>query len=66
MTRGDVYLGVGTTEVAGGGRTEPGDSMLLGSTDEWVGVDAPPGNLAGCGKTVGIGFPARRAPRPET
>ena len=36
-----VYLGVGTTEVEGGGRSEPGHFMLLGPTDEWVGVDQP-------------------------
>ena len=36
-----VYLGVGTTELEDGGRSEPGHFMLLGPTDEWVGPDEP-------------------------
>lgn len=37
-----VYIGVGTREAADGKRTDPvgGIFMLLGPTDEWVGVDA--------------------------
>jgi len=36
-----VYLGMGTREAEDGGRSEPGHFMLLGPTDEWVGVDNP-------------------------
>ena len=34
-----VYLGMGTTETEDGGRSEPGHFVLIGPTDEWVGVD---------------------------
>ena len=34
-----VYLGMGTTETEAGGRSEPGHFVLLGPTDDWVGVD---------------------------
>ena len=33
-----VYLGLGSTEAADGTRSEPGHFMLVGPTDEWVGV----------------------------
>lgn len=33
----DVYLGMGTTELANGERSEPGHFALYGPTDEWVG-----------------------------
>ena len=35
----DVFLGMGTTETEEGGRSEPGHFVLVGPTDEWVGVD---------------------------
>ncbi len=35
----DVFLGMGTTETEDGGRSEPGHFVLVGPTDEWVGVD---------------------------
>jgi len=34
-----VYLGVGTRKTPDGKRSEPGHFILLGPTDEWVGVD---------------------------
>ena len=33
-----VYLGLGSTETEDGGRSEPGHFILVGPTDEWVGV----------------------------
>ena len=35
----DVFLGMGTTEADDGSRSEPGHFVLIGPTDEWVGVD---------------------------
>ena len=35
----DVFLGMGTREAEDGGRSEPGHFVLVGPTDEWVGVD---------------------------
>ena len=35
----DVFLGMGSREAEDGGRTEPGHFVLVGPTDEWVGVD---------------------------
>jgi hypothetical protein len=34
-----VYLGLGTVLASGGKRGEPGHFVLIGPTDEWVGVD---------------------------
>jgi hypothetical protein len=33
-----VYLGLGSTETADGTRSDPGHFILIGPTDEWVGV----------------------------
>ena len=33
-----VYLGLGSTATEDGGRSEPGHFILVGPTDEWVGV----------------------------
>ena len=34
-----VYLGLGAAKAPDGGRTAPGHFVLVGPTDEWVGVD---------------------------
>ena len=34
-----VYLGVGTTKKADGGRTAPGHFVLMGPVNQWAGVD---------------------------
>lgn len=35
----DIFLGMGTREAEDGGRSEPGHFVLIGPTDDWVGVD---------------------------
>ena len=35
----DIFLGMGTREAENGGRSEPGHFVLIGPTDDWVGVD---------------------------
>ena len=35
-----IYIGMGTTELSDGKRSEPGHFILTGPTDSWIGVDA--------------------------
>lgn len=35
----DIFLGMGTREAENGGRSQPGHFVLIGPTDDWVGVD---------------------------
>lgn len=42
----DVFLGMGTREAEDGGRSQPGHFVLVGPTDEWVGVDDPAPRVA--------------------
>lgn len=37
----NIYLGMGTTELADGSRSQPGHFVLVGPTDNWVGVPDP-------------------------
>ena len=40
----NVYLGMGTTENEDGSRSAPGHFVLIGPTDEWVGVGGDTSN----------------------
>ena len=34
-----IYIGMGTVELPGGKRSEPGHFILTGPTEDWVGAD---------------------------